>query len=432
MNNRSRFTILGIIFFLFLILSLVAISFALGYRFDFSSKRFIATGMLMIRTEPKDADIYLNGKKIKEQSPVTIRFLLPGEYNVKLEKAGYRPWGKNFSIIAQQVTLASINNEKIALFLETPQLGLLDTQVQDIALAQNQLITWSATSTLNFKNHSTSKTIFTALSFPTQTFTKTEISPDANWAMVYQNDLPVNAVNLANGTVLELAKILPKIKTVRSFGPNELLLQAESGNLYSYRTDTGRLNLKRDSVDIFEADENHIYFVHDKELLAVNRASTTQQIIFKNLPDYKNGRLIVAPTGEFYGLFDKNLYQLGEITRLLGSNVDQAEWDPKLSGLIFSNSNNIWLYLSGSGESPELVARSSSDILDVQFNYETGQIFYLENNKVKAIEARAQTRRNIVELTIPSLKVTKFFANTAGDKLYCLTAGQGVYEIRIR
>ncbi|MCM8796262.1 MAG: PEGA domain-containing protein [Candidatus Omnitrophica bacterium] len=117
---RALLFYFNVLFFLLTIPFLV--SFALGYKFDFHTLRFTKTGLISIKTQPANADIYLAGRLWKEKSPTTITELLPGRYNVKIELTGYYPWEGEVIVYAGQVSRL----EKITLFPLRPMVKQLN------------------------------------------------------------------------------------------------------------------------------------------------------------------------------------------------------------------------------------------------------------------------------------------------------------------
>lgn len=79
------------------------LSYSLGYKFNFRALRFIKTGLIVLKTQPSEAQVYLDGKLLKDKTPLTISELLPGKYNllVKLEK--YYPWNIDINVQAGKV-----------------------------------------------------------------------------------------------------------------------------------------------------------------------------------------------------------------------------------------------------------------------------------------------------------------------------------------
>lgn len=110
MSPKTR-NYLFIFFIVFFIVGTVLISlYASGYRLSLSwplkfNRLLIKTGALNLDTNPRGAVIYLNGQARNEAAllsfkknilttPAKIRNLLPGEYDLTLERDGYWPFQK--------------------------------------------------------------------------------------------------------------------------------------------------------------------------------------------------------------------------------------------------------------------------------------------------------------------------------------------------
>jgi len=121
MKLRNRLLLVGFGVVVFLIVTPALIMFARGFKFDLQSWQLIKTGTLVVRTEPEHATVFIDDKPQKNLTPLTIRFLLPGDYVIRIEKEGYSSWTKRLSIKSQLATWANANREFITLFLKQPQ-----------------------------------------------------------------------------------------------------------------------------------------------------------------------------------------------------------------------------------------------------------------------------------------------------------------------
>jgi hypothetical protein len=107
MINLSKYRV----HFFFLVVAFVisgtfiAIKFTQGYRFDFSSKSVMPTGMLVVNSEPVGAQVFIDGK-LKAATDSTVS-LPPGEYSVEFKKPGFFPWQKKILIEKELVTQAN-------------------------------------------------------------------------------------------------------------------------------------------------------------------------------------------------------------------------------------------------------------------------------------------------------------------------------------
>ncbi|MFA6130470.1 MAG: PEGA domain-containing protein [Candidatus Omnitrophota bacterium] len=98
------------------------LSFALGYKFNAHTLRFVKAGLIYIKTQPEGASIYLNGKLIPEKSPASIQELLPGVYKITLRLAKYYPWKSEVDVEAGKVSRI----DKVILFPLKPDLQQLN------------------------------------------------------------------------------------------------------------------------------------------------------------------------------------------------------------------------------------------------------------------------------------------------------------------
>ncbi len=77
------------------------IRYAQGYRYDFSTNRFVHTGALAV-TANTDAELFVNNKLIGSLSFLGHRAgddnLLPGTYSVRLVRDGYSLWRKDVTV----------------------------------------------------------------------------------------------------------------------------------------------------------------------------------------------------------------------------------------------------------------------------------------------------------------------------------------------
>jgi hypothetical protein len=121
MRLRNRFLLVGLGVVLFVATTPFLVLYARGFKIDWENRQFVKTGALVVKTEPTKAEIYINDEKHESLTPANVRFILPGDYNIRLEKENYQSWTKRLTIKSQLVTWANSNREYIALFLSTPQ-----------------------------------------------------------------------------------------------------------------------------------------------------------------------------------------------------------------------------------------------------------------------------------------------------------------------
>jgi hypothetical protein len=76
--------------------------YARGYRFDLKTFRFSPNGILVIKSDPNGASVYINGD-LKTATDATLP-LPPGIYDVEIRKEGFFSWQKRLTIEKEIVT----------------------------------------------------------------------------------------------------------------------------------------------------------------------------------------------------------------------------------------------------------------------------------------------------------------------------------------
>ncbi len=94
------------------------LSFALGYKFDKKTFKFTKTGLVFIKTQPSGANVYWDNRLLEENTPVTLRGVIPGTYQVRVELAKCYPWSAQVRVEPRKVTLL----DKIILFSLRPNI----------------------------------------------------------------------------------------------------------------------------------------------------------------------------------------------------------------------------------------------------------------------------------------------------------------------
>lgn len=121
-KTRTVLFILSVILF-FVGLPFI-LTFALGYKFDPRTMKFIKTGLIFVKTQPSGAKVYLNNKLIPEKTPASMQELLPGTYRVRLELMGHYSWKSQVEVEAGKVSRI----DKVILFPLRPNLQQLNQE----------------------------------------------------------------------------------------------------------------------------------------------------------------------------------------------------------------------------------------------------------------------------------------------------------------
>lgn len=103
MTLMSRRAILSVITFSsFILITLIVILLAQGYRLDRQTNTIYGTGILVATSDPTGSTLTLNDE-VKGATNTTINNLVPGIYDLVISKDGYFPWRKKVEIEKSKV-----------------------------------------------------------------------------------------------------------------------------------------------------------------------------------------------------------------------------------------------------------------------------------------------------------------------------------------
>lgn len=129
MKKKTRRILLCFSVLLFLIVSWLAVLFALGYKYDFVQNKFLKTGSFEIGTNV-GADVYINDELSGSTSFLTRTFskgrLLPRTYSVRLQNEQYQSWQKLIDVEA-------------GAFTSFPRIVLIPREPSEEAIASSSL-----------------------------------------------------------------------------------------------------------------------------------------------------------------------------------------------------------------------------------------------------------------------------------------------------
>lgn len=111
MTKVRIFALLTTLFIVGTVATLVSL-YARGYRFDYQNAEFAPNGLLVIKSAPDSAQVFINGE-LETATNATIP-LNPNVYDIRVEKEGYIPWSRRLQIEKEVVTEATAHLFKTA------------------------------------------------------------------------------------------------------------------------------------------------------------------------------------------------------------------------------------------------------------------------------------------------------------------------------
>lgn len=401
MDKKIRYLLLTGITLLFLILAPVVVLYVRGEVFDFQTKQFVQTGILALRAEPKDTQVFLDGQLVSN-SAKDLKFLFPKDYDIQLKKTGYQTWQKRLSVAPAQVTWASPTAGNIFLFLTSPEANGLAGQIQDFyfwpktdtlaALGPDNLVILSAT---NPNNGST-------LALPKTVSVIAAASPDGTQLMLQAgtSSAPTNLyVNLSSRQITDLSALFNGPVAWQFSGNRLYALNNE--NLYQVAPANSTKKLLQTKVEAMTFLNNDLYLL--KEATSTSALEVTPdpaepgQDILAGLPEFKQAQIIVSFEKQIFLMADGTLYEIGGNLEPLSSNVTAWNFDSDSSSLVFFHDGELD-YFNPFDNNVHFISRSGGELGNPLLRLDMSQSFFTDGNTVKALELDTRDHQNGCDL----------------------------------
>jgi len=402
----------------FFIVTPLILMYTQGYRYNFAKSRVQKTGILIISSLPKKAEIYLNGKLLKNQStPARIEKLLPADYEIKLTKDGYHPWQKKLPVNENATTFAedvilwkqtiplqlatenisdwliAPEREKIALLTTDNQLKILDTIDGRLTIPENQppltapeLIGWSNTGKkLLLKDSVQQQSNYYLLNLSTNSDNLSKIN-SRNYFSVKWNQQNDNLVYGLDKTGLW---------EINLFNQQEKLIFTDS--LDDFLVTGG---------EIFILTGSNLSRLDTPDKIDVQLDSTGYQLITK-----ENGKIIaINKARQQLAILD-----LATPAKNLQLSATGFDWLNNRTLLIF-NDWEIWIY-NFQDQEPKLITRLGKKIAAAVWHKSGQHLIFAAENELRIIELDNRESRNIITLAeVP--EILKLSLDPAGKNIY--------------
>lgn len=384
MSLRLRRIIYLTFIVLFIVITPLIILYTSGYRYNFKKNKIQKTGILILKSKPKEATIFLNDKIRKEKTPAKISNLLPDDYLVKIEKENFHPWQKKLTIKSKLTTFA----ENIILFKKSLPTEIKIDQIISLSLSPDK------------------KKIAYIVDQKFGKEVRILTLEDRKERLIYRTSNK-NKINF-----LEWDSQSKKI-----------LMSLELKNIKNY------LVLDTENFENIEIYNNLKDFYFQFKNLEEKK-----QPLLAAFTDYT---LIDGPN-EFITLINKENQSLlildsrnGEI--IFKTEAHGAAWFDDQQKLLYFNDFELWIY-DLTLDKRELITRYSQKILDAKWYLNDNYILLLLENILKAIELDPRDERNITDLVTMD-KIYEFELNKKEEKIYLLgKIGEknGIYELELK
>lgn len=400
MTRRSRYLLITAGFIVFLIFAPLIVFYVRGMSFDFKARKLVSTGILAVRTEPKNVEILLNGK-LKRRSAGNIRFLKAGEYQVKIEKTDYRPWEKRLEVRANEVTWAGYPSNKIYLLWSRPPLteiakGVLDYSFQNqrlIYLTDQKLVLYNLGGQTSSQNFELPKPVSQITPSPNQQTLVLTSPAKADQAAIL-------VFNQSAGKFYDISNLFSP-QTKFKFLDDNQLFALDLGTLYKVNYQENHKTPILTDVLAFTFQDNNLYYVQatsgPASLMVSELPSYEGMELIKALPAFSQGDLIVTYNKEVFLVADRVLYKINTKNQVLAQNLDDWYYDADQANFVFFHAGELSYYQAPAFET-NFITRSQSPIANPRLKLPYSYVLYYQGSAIKALETDTRDRQNEYEL----------------------------------
>lgn len=432
MKKRTRYLLILLGFIIFFALSPLLILYVGGLKPDFTNRRLIETGVLAVKTEPKKANLFLNGA-LRDSTPANIRFLKTGDYVVRISKVGFKDWSKRLSVEAGKVTWANGFLDNLYLLLDQPKQTVLSSGVSDFALAGSHLMyitPKSLTMTdIDHLDHTEQ------IAIPKQIVTITSTSHPLYFLM--RGGGATIVLEHSTGHMYDVSSLVTDTSEL-DITPETSLLSLDKNILsnidffhnkkITLLKQIKAFQLLNDSLYYISTDvgTNILNFNSTKDLLA-NSAKGPNMIA--KIPQFTKNNLMVTRQREILLVGDNTLYRMNATLDEITPEVQSWQFNKNTQHLTYSTTSELYYFDFGNAV-PVLVTRNTGPIFSPAVHEATGYAFFFQNGHVTALEIDHRDHQNTYTLTTttrPELLIT----DETAENLYILDNGV-LKQLKIR
>lgn len=428
---------------LFLASSPLVILYAFGFRYDFTQKKLIQTGIIYLTPSVQDnIKILIDGKE--ELNKVSIQGifkkdfvlynLMPKTYNIKISRENYHSWEKNLVVLPGLITYA-----QPLLLPSDPKTNLL--------LSDSNIVLWSISDKfkkifyLKSENEKISANIY---DFSKKTLNSKPIEASAGQSkkiIITPQDSKIFfapdgkkfgfAIAAENTRIILLNSTDREISPIADFILNERIIDMQwddSSRYFLYLNEKGEVNLydtltnktKKvlENTVSFSLKNENIYYLNQDNFFfyrsPINNPLDKQQLSYVPIsiaqenqkPEKsrqsnikKRAELIISAKNTIALISpEKNLFIIDQngVPVSIGKNIETAIFSKDGENLIFNSSFEIFTYSLENGQE-NLITRLSQKISGIGWYSDYGHIWFLANQTIKNIELDSRPTPNIID-----------------------------------
>jgi hypothetical protein len=399
MKRRSRYFVIILGAVTFFVLSPIIVLYVSNLRYDFETQGYVIGGIITVKTEPKDAQFFLDDKLI-DNTPASAEFLTPGEYNIRIEKEGYFPWTKRLEVKTSKVTWINNSLPKLYLLFKNPTETSINENVLDFVVADKKL--FYLTNTALVQTYVTDPSQTSNILVP-KGFTSLELSPSLGYAIL-SNQTERLLINLNKQTQIPATTLLGKNSEL-IWNEFDQLFTLDAGVLSVIDTVEKKKTQLADKLTAATITDNRFYSIVSQNSKLQLQSQTlsslgksTETTVLLDLPNFTKTRIIATPQKELFVIGDDTLYKVNSSLEKLADNIISANFELDRNALIVTSKTGLYFY-DFDEHVLRLITRQSEPIPFAEVYPELGYAFLIKNNAFFALELDDRDQRNNYELT---------------------------------
>lgn len=431
MKSRTRYSLIAAGITLFILASPFIVLYVSGTKYDFKNHRFVKTGIISVRTAPRGAKILLNGKSAGT-SQKNIKFLDPGDYDIRITRNGYFDWQKRLNVKAQYVTYINLDLDYLVLFKNAGT----KTQIADGVLnfsadrSRAMYLQKDAAFVGNIQNLSGTGKIPLDRELASAQIISAD---DENLYLILGQGVdgkPYTAVlDDDRRKISNLDAIVTPTATSNFKFYNGTLFELTDKILYSINWQTAKKNILIQNVDAYGFSGDNLYLTSNGQIFRAALPNIQLESLVRNIPTFTNSELYVSNQKQVFLLGDGNFYSVGTSLNQLASGVSTVRIDSAYRKLLFSSNNEIDIYDLSNG-AVTFVTRSTEAISNPEIFYREGWIFYNQNGKLQGLELDPRDHQNNYTFAESTPNAPFAISQAANDLLFLNNGVLTLQEIR--
>ncbi len=401
MTKRARYLLIFIGFIFFIISAPLIVIYVRGLRFDFSTKKFVHTGVLAVNIEPDSSQILLDNKPAKTTSK-NIRFLLPKDYQISVSKDGFLPWQKKLTIQSDQVTWINSGVEKIFLLKASSQLKTLAENVTDYISDGNKIIFYD-NKNIYLSSGYNQKNIKKIVLPENITKQKLNIIPNAEYsdALLFTYDSlkqtpnKIFITNFSQEKIQEITSVLASNAQTILLN-NGKVLSLENNILFLADTISKTKTVVKNNVQAFNYSDGIYTLTSEAENLYLNFQelnSPQSQILLKNLPTLNSPQILISENKQIFILADEGLFKINSGLEKISDKVSDWYFYHSLPSIIYSSYGEI-NYYDFIKQQSKTITRTSARAGNLRISQKIGYAFFLKGTQINALELDDRGNQN--------------------------------------